>query len=82
MKKIITTSLFILAAIALLALSNASAAEELWVIGGGIAGMQSALLLAEKDHQVHVLESAPRAVKMLSRPITSHKTGRSLLPNH
>ena len=33
--------------------------KDVLVIGGGIAGMQSALLPAEKDHQVHVLESAP-----------------------
>ena len=32
---------------------------DVLVIGGGIAGMQSALLLAEKDHRVYVLESAP-----------------------
>ena len=33
--------------------------RDVVVIGGGIAGMQSALLLAEKDHRVHVLESGP-----------------------
>ena len=33
--------------------------KDVLVIGGGIAGMQSALLLAEKGHRVHVLESAP-----------------------
>ncbi|MHC4713299.1 MAG: FAD-dependent oxidoreductase [Planctomycetota bacterium] len=33
--------------------------KEVLVIGGGIAGMQSALLLAEKDHHVYVIESAP-----------------------
>jgi len=36
MKKIIATSLFVLAAIALLGLSSASAAEELWVIKDGV----------------------------------------------
>ncbi len=33
--------------------------RDVLVIGGGIAGMQSALLLAEKDHRIYVLESAP-----------------------
>ena len=33
--------------------------KEVLVIGGGIAGMQTALLLAEKDHRVIVLEAAP-----------------------
>ncbi len=33
--------------------------RDVLVIGGGIAGMQSALLLAEKDHHIYVLESAP-----------------------
>ncbi len=32
MKKVVTTSLFVLAAIALLGLSSAAAAEELWVV--------------------------------------------------
>lgn len=32
--------------------------QDVLVIGGGIAGMQSALLLAEKNHRVHVLENA------------------------
>ena len=36
MKRIIATSLFVLATIALLGLSNASAAEELWVIKDGV----------------------------------------------
>jgi len=36
MKKIIATSLFVLAAIALLGLSSASAAEVLWVIKDGV----------------------------------------------
>ena len=36
MKKIVTTSLFILAVITLLGLSSASAAEELWVIKDGV----------------------------------------------
>ena len=33
--------------------------RDVLVIGGGIAGMQSALLLAEKNHHIYVLESAP-----------------------
>jgi len=33
--------------------------NEVLVIGGGIAGGQAALLLAEKGHRVHVLESGP-----------------------
>lgn len=33
--------------------------RDVLVIGGGIAGMQSALLLAEKERQVYVLETAP-----------------------
>lgn len=37
---------------------NKSMNRDVLVIGGGIAGMQSALLLAEKDHRVWVLESA------------------------
>lgn len=32
--------------------------QDILVIGGGIAGMQSALLLAEKNHRVYVLENA------------------------
>ncbi len=33
--------------------------RDVLVLGGGIAGMQTALLLAEKDHRVHLLDSAP-----------------------
>lgn len=33
--------------------------KDVLVIGGGVAGMQAALLLAEKDHKVHILDSAP-----------------------
>ncbi len=33
--------------------------RDVLVIGGGIAGTQSALLLAEKDHRVFMLDSAP-----------------------
>ena len=35
------------------------ASRDALVIGGGIAGLQSALLLAEKGHHVWLLESAP-----------------------
>jgi len=31
--------------------------QDVLVLGGGIAGMQSALLLAEKNHRIHVLEN-------------------------
>jgi len=41
MKKIIATSLFVLAAIALLGLSTASAAEELWVINNGVLNKEA-----------------------------------------
>ncbi len=33
--------------------------RDILIVGGGIAGMQAALLLAEKDYRVVVLESAP-----------------------
>ena len=33
--------------------------QDVLVIGGGIAGMQSSLLLAEKGHKVYVLENSP-----------------------
>ncbi len=33
--------------------------RDVLVIGGGIAGMQTALVLAEKDHHVYVVDSAP-----------------------
>ncbi len=33
--------------------------NDVLILGGGIAGMQSALLLAEKDHHVYVMDSAP-----------------------
>jgi heterodisulfide reductase subunit A len=33
--------------------------RDVLVIGGGIAGMQSALLLAEKNHHVYILDTAP-----------------------
>ncbi|MFH1731982.1 MAG: sialidase family protein [Planctomycetota bacterium] len=41
MKKIMTTSLFILVAIALLGLSDATAAEELWVIKDGVLNKEA-----------------------------------------
>ncbi len=33
--------------------------SDVLIIGGGIAGMQSALLLAEKGHRIHVVENTP-----------------------
>ena len=33
--------------------------RDVLVIGAGIAGMQTALLLAEKEHRVYILENAP-----------------------
>ena len=33
--------------------------RDVLVVGGGIAGMQSALLLAEKDRKVYVMDRAP-----------------------
>lgn len=38
---------------------NPSITRDVLIIGGGIAGMQAALLLAEKDRRVYVLESTP-----------------------
>ncbi|UCF97293.1 MAG: CoB--CoM heterodisulfide reductase iron-sulfur subunit A family protein [Spirochaetaceae bacterium] len=33
--------------------------RDVLILGGGIAGIQTALLLAEKDHNVYVMDSAP-----------------------
>jgi heterodisulfide reductase subunit A len=33
--------------------------RDVLILGGGIAGIQAALLLAEKDHSVYVMDSAP-----------------------
>jgi hypothetical protein len=50
MKKIVTTSLFILAVITLLGLSSASAAEELWVIKNGVLNKKALTPAATKSN--------------------------------
>ncbi|MFH1730291.1 MAG: sialidase family protein [Planctomycetota bacterium] len=54
MKKIIATSLFVLAAIALLGLSTASAAEELWVIKDGVLNKDALTDSAKSTGKGHV----------------------------
>jgi len=54
MKKIIATSLFVLAAIALLGLSSASAAEELWVIKDGVLDKKALTSQATASGKGHV----------------------------
>jgi hypothetical protein len=54
MKKIVTTSLFVLATIALLGLSSASAAEELWVVKDGVMDKEALAPKATEVAKDHV----------------------------
>ena len=56
--------------------------SDVVVIGAGIAGMQSALLLAEKDHHVYLLDSSPAIggfFPLLDRTFPTNSCGRCFM---